>query len=189
MSADDSLSFATPKDLSVWLAANHDQSTELWIRLYKVKSGIPSVTWEQAVIEALAWGWIDGVKKSLDADSWLQRFTPRRARSNWSQKNCGHVERLIAEGRMQPAGLAQVEAAKADGRWDTAYAGQSSFEVPAEFLVELNKNAAAKAMFDTLNRQNLFAIYHRLLSAKKPETKQRRMNKMIAQLARGETVL
>lgn len=189
MSTIDSREFATPEDLSRWLAANHDTSDELWIRLYKVKSGIPSVTWEQAVIEALAWGWIDAVKRSLDEVSWLQRFTPRRARSGWSQKNCRHAEKLIAEGRMQPAGLAQVEAAKADGRWDAAYAGQSSFEIPAEFLAELDKSAAAKSMFASLNRQNLFAIYHRLHSAKKPETKQRRMAQFIATLERGETIV
>ncbi len=186
MTESDPISFATPEDLAQWLAAHHAGRQELWIRLFRVKSGIPSVTWEQAVIEALAWGWVDGVKKSLDEQSWLQRFTPRRAKSKWSQKNRGHAERLIAEGHMQPAGLAQVEAARADGRWDEAYAGQSGFELPADFLSELEKDPAAKAHFETLSRQNLFAIYYRLHTVKRVETRQRKIETFIAMLARGE---
>lgn len=186
MNESDAVSFATPEEMASWLATHHADSRELWIRLYKVKSGIASVTWEQAVVEALAWGWIDGVKKSLDEQSWLQRFTPRRPRSNWSKKNCGHAEKLIAEGRMQPAGLAEVNAAKADGRWDRAYAGQSELEIPADFLGELDKNAAAKTKFETLNRQNLFAIYYRLHAVKRAETRRRKIEDLIALLARGE---
>lgn len=186
MRADDSLSFATPKDLSTWFVAHHGEASELWIRLYKVKSGVPSVTWEQAVIEALAWGWVDAVKKAHDENSWVQRFCPRRAKSKWSKKNCAHAEKLMADGRMQPAGLAQVEAARADGRWDAAYAGQSDFEIPAEFLAELENHPVAKANFEQLNRQNLFAIYYRLHTAKKPETRRRNIEKFIAMLARGE---
>lgn len=182
----DSISFATPSDLSDWFSANHDKGGELWVRLYKVKSGVPSVTWEQAVIEALAWGWIDAVKRSLDEKSWLQRFTPRRAKSNWSKKNCAHAEKLIADGRMQTAGLAQIDAAKADGRWDDAYAGQADLVIPAGFLSALAQNPAAKVQYDKLNRQSLFVIYHRLHSAKKQETKQRRIDNFIAKLARGE---
>lgn len=187
MTESDFISFATPEEMGSWLSTHHADRKELWVRLFKIKSGVPSVTWEQAVIEALAWGWVDGVKKSLDAQSWLQRFTPRRARSKWSKKNRGHAEKLIADGRMQPSGLAQVEAARADGRWDEAYAGQSGFEIPADFLSELEKNAAAKAHFETLSRQNLFAIYYRLHTVKRAETRRRNIENFIAMLARGET--
>jgi len=185
--APDMLSFAKPADFAAWLAKNHTAS-ELFIRFHKVKSGTPSITWEQAVIEALCWGWIDGVKRSLGPDAFVQRFTPRAARSGWSKRNCNHVERLIAEGRMQPPGLVQVEAAKADGRWDAAYVGQAEMEIPADFLTALDAGPpAARAQFDTLNRQNLFAIYCRLTTAKRPETRAKRIVDFVALLARGET--
>lgn len=181
------LALPTPDAWSAWLAENHGREPLIWLRLYKKASGILSITWEQAVIEALCWGWIDGQTKSLDETSWQQRFTPRRAKSIWSQKNCGHVERLIAEGRMQPAGLAQVAAAKADGRWDAAYAGSKDAETPDDFLVALAAGpSAAQATFDSLNRQNLFAIYHRLTLAKRPETRAKRIADFIDMLERGE---
>ncbi len=176
----------SPKHWWDWLAENHAAETEVWLHLFKKASGTPSVTWEQAVVEALCWGWIDGQAKSLDADSWLQRFTPRRPRSNWSQRNRDHAERLIAEGRMQPPGLAHVTAAKADGRWDTAYAGPASAEIPADFLEALAQSAQATATYETLNAQNRYAIYHRLITAKRPETRIKRIADFIAMLARGE---
>ena len=177
----------TPDAWSAWLAENHGREPLIWLRLYKKASGTPSITWEQAVIEALCWGWIDGQAKSLDDASWQQRFTPRRAKSGWSQKNCGHVERLIAAGRMQPAGLAQVAAAKADGRWDAAYAGSKDAETPADFMAALAAAPlAAQVTFSSLNRQNLFAIYHRLTTAKRAETRAKRIADFIAVLERGE---
>ena len=165
-----------------WLATHHAEWPEVWLKLTK-GSGL---TWEQAVIEALAWGWIDGVKRSDGASHWLQRFTPRRPRSAWSQKNCGHATRLIAEGRMQPPGLAVVNAAKADGRWDAAYS-TSTFDMPDDFLAELARStSAAQAHFAALNRQNRFAIYYRLTSAKRPETRTKRVALFVAMMERGE---
>lgn len=187
MTAPPSSQTFTDRDaLERWLERHHASATELWVRVYKKGSGVASVTWEDIVIAGLTWGWIDGQKKSLDEASFLQRITPRRARSIWSKKNCEHAERLIAEGRMRPAGLAQVEAAKKDGRWDAAYAGSSEMVIPEDFLAALAKSKKASAFYATLDRTNLFAIYHRLHTAKKPETRLARIERIIAQLARGE---
>lgn len=180
------LSFETPRQLEQWLRSNHEHEQELWVRIFKKESGTPTVTWNDCVIAAIAWGWIDGHKKSLDEVSFLQRLTPRRPRSSWSKKNCEHAERLIAEGRMQPSGLAHVEAARRDGRWDSAYSGSSEMVIPDDFLAELQKNPAAKKFFATLDRRNLYSIYHRLQTAKRPETRQRRIANMLADLARGK---
>lgn len=186
MDAPASRPFATPDALDAWLATHHASARELWVRLYKKDSGTPSVTWEDCVIAALTWGWIDGQKRALDEVSFLQRLTPRRPKSTWSKKNCEHAERLIAEGRMQAAGVAQVDAAKADGRWEQAYAGSAEMVIPGDFLAALADNPAAEAFFATLNRANLFAIYHRLHTAKRPETRQKRITTMIADLASGK---
>jgi uncharacterized protein YdeI (YjbR/CyaY-like superfamily) len=182
----ESRSFETPLALEKWLRAHHQTEQELWVRIFKKDSGMPSVTWNDCVVAALAWGWIDGQKKSLDAASFLQRLTPRRPRSNWSQKNCEHAERLIAEGRMQAAGLAHVEAARQDGRWQQAYAGSAGMVIPEDFLAELHKVPAAKRFFATLDRKNLFSIYHRVHTAKLPATRTKRITDIIAKLARGE---
>lgn len=179
-------SFVDAAALERWLAKHHAKERELWVRVFKKGSGTRSVTWEDCVIAALTWGWIDGHKKSLDDASFLQRLTPRRAKSNWSKKNCAHAERLIAEGRMQPAGLAQVEAARADGRWEVAYAGSADMVIPDDFLRALDDVPEAKAFFATLNRTNLFAIYHRVTTAKRAETRASRIERIVAQLARGE---
>lgn len=181
--------FATLNDLSDWLADNHATASELWVRLYKKQSGRPSVTWEDCVIAGLMWGWIDGQRQALDDVSYLQRISPRRARSAWSKKNCDHVDRLTKEGRMQPSGLSHVAAAKADGRWDQAYAGSSQLVIPDDFLAALEALPEAKAFYATLNRANLFAIYYRLHSAKKPETRSRRMAAMLETLARHEKLV
>jgi uncharacterized protein YdeI (YjbR/CyaY-like superfamily) len=180
----DPLPFATPADWRNWLQANHATATELTLKLYKKASGTPSITWEEAVIEALAFGWIDSTKRPGGTDHWLQRFSPRKPRSGWSQKNRAHVERLIAEGRMTPAGLAHVEAAKADGRWDAAYAGGKDAQVPQDFLDALTPEAAQT--YQTLNAQNRFALYYRLTTAKRPETRAKRIADFVAMLARGE---
>jgi uncharacterized protein YdeI (YjbR/CyaY-like superfamily) len=184
-----SRSFKTPAAYGSWLKKNHAVETELWIRMYRKGSGRPSIDWEQAVIESLAWGWIDGIVKSFDEISFHQRFTPRRPKSNWSQKNREHVERLISQGRMQPAGMAHVESAMADGRWELAYAGQSNFVIHAEFIQAVSKNPKAQKQFKTLDRKSLFAIYIRLHTAKRPETRTRRIEAMIEKLAKGEPLL
>lgn len=178
--------FSTAASLQQWLADHHDAATELWVQIYKKGSGTSSVTWNDCVVEAIAWGWIDGQKKPLDDASYLQRLTPRRPKSNWSKTNCDHAERLIAEGSMMPAGLVHVEAAKADGRWTTAYAGSSAMVIPADFLAALETEPEAKAFFATLDRKNLYPIYYRLQTAKKSETRERRLKAMIKQLARHE---
>jgi uncharacterized protein YdeI (YjbR/CyaY-like superfamily) len=183
------LTFETPAALDAWLLRHHAKESELWVRLYKKGSSIPSVDWNDCVLAALIWGWIDGQKQSLDEVSFLQRLTPRRARSSWSKRNCEHAERLIKEGRMQPPGLVQVEQAKADGRFEQAYAGSADMVLPADFLQSVSENRAAQVTFDTLNRANLFAIYYRLHSAKRLETRAKRMSDMIAKLAQGRPIL
>ena len=182
----DPLPFATPQQWSDWLAANHAIETEVWLLLYRKRSGTPSIDWRQAVIEALCWGWIDGVKNSRDATRWTQRFTPRKPRSNWSQINVAHVERLIAEGRMQPAGLIHVRAAQADGRWDAAYSGSKNAALPEDFLTALAAASdTARATYATLDSRNRFSIYLRLTTAKRPETRHKRIADFIAKLAAG----
>jgi uncharacterized protein YdeI (YjbR/CyaY-like superfamily) len=181
--------FETAEALNRWLARHHATEPELWVRVFKVDSGTPSLRWEDCVLEALAWGWIDGLRKGLDATSYLQRLTPRRPRSVWSQKNRANVEQLIAEGRLQPPGLAQVEAAKADGRWERAYAGRGDMAPPAEFLVALEANPAALAFYQTLDKQNHFAIYYRLHTAKRADTRARRIAQFVATLAKGERIV
>ncbi len=179
-------SFKTSAEFEKWLSANHQTQTELWVRMFKKGSGTPSVDWNDCVVAALSWGWIDGVRKSLDEVSFIQRFTPRRAKSSWSKKNREHAERLMTEGRMQPAGLAHVEAARKDGRWDNAYAGSADMVIPEDFLAALKKSAAAKKFYETLKRQQLFIIYHRLHSARTEATRSKRITELVARLARGE---
>lgn len=173
--------FESPEQLHAWLQANHASETELWVRIFKKGTGLPSVTWEDCVVAAIAWGWIDGVRNALDDTSFLQRLTPRRARSNWSQKNVQHAERLIALGHMQAPGLAHVKA----GRWDSAYAGSATMEIPEDFLAALQQDPAAHAFYTTLKRQHLFSIYYRLTSAKRAETRQKRMTELLAKLGQG----
>ena len=179
--------FEAPEQLHAWLRVNHASETELWVRIFKKATGQPSVTRDDCVVAAICWGWIDGLRKALDDTSFLQRLTPRRARSNWSQKNVQHAERLIAQGHMQAAGLAQVEAARNDGRWATAYAGSATMVMPEDFLAALQQDPAAHAFYATLKRQSLFTIYHRLHSAKRSDTRQKRMAELVAKLARGES--
>ena len=178
--------FASTEDLGTWLEEHHAIERELWIKIYKKGTKIPSVTWSDVVIEALCWGWIDGVKKSLGAEAYLQRITPRNARSAWSRRNTEHAERLIQEGRMRKPGLAQVEAAKADGRWANAYAPASEMSVPEDFIAAVATNAKAQRVFETLNKTSRYAIAYGLTTAKRPETRQRRFDKFLGMLARGE---
>jgi uncharacterized protein YdeI (YjbR/CyaY-like superfamily) len=170
-----------------WLEKNAS-AAGLWLKIAKKDSGIASVTYAEALDVALCHGWIDGQKKSFDENFFLQRFTPRRARSLWSKNNIAHVERLIAAGRMRAAGLSEVEAAKADGRWDAAYHGAAKMDVPQELAIALAKNRKAKAFFDKLDKANRYAVCWRVQSALKPETKAARVEKLVAMLARGEKI-
>jgi uncharacterized protein YdeI (YjbR/CyaY-like superfamily) len=181
----DPITFAEPQHWNDWLAANAD-TTEVWLLLHKRTSGLPSITWEQAVIEALAHGWIDGVKKSLNDTSWLQRFTPRKPGSAWSRKNIAHAEKLIAEGRMTPAGQRHIDIAKQNGRWETAYAGGKGADLPQDFLDAVALNPKAAEALKTFNAQNRYAIYYRLTTAKRPETRAKRIADFVALLERGE---
>ena len=180
------VSFESPEAWEQWLAENHESSSGIWMRISKVTAQIRSITYDEALDAALCYGWIDGRKRALDDQSWLQKFTPRRPRSIWSQRNTEHIERLTTAGRMTPLGLVQVEAAKRDGRWQRAYAPPSAIQIPEDFLAELNKLPKAKAFFETLNKRNTFPVAYRLQSAKRPETRQRRMNEILAMLERGE---
>ena len=170
-----------------WLARHHHREPEVWIRIFKVGSGTASVTWKDAIPVAIAWGWIDGVRKSLDAVSFLQRFTPRGAKSSWSEINVGHAERLIAEGRMQPSGLKQVEAARADGRWANTYRIKGA-EVPEDLAAAIAADPKAKAMFETLTAQNRFALIHRTNALKTEAGRAKAIVRFVEMLARGETV-
>ncbi len=179
-------SFASEAAFERWLRANHARSPGLWLRFFKKSAARTALAHTGALDVALCYGWIDGQFKKFDDDSCLHKFTPRGAKSVWSKVNRKHVERLTKENRMQHAGLAAVAAAKKDGRWDTAYDSPSRMEVPADFLKTLAKNKQAKAFFDTLNRANRYTIAWRLQTAKKPETRQKRMEAIIAMLRRKE---
>lgn len=169
-----------------WLANNHASLNGVWLQFFKKGSGKKSITYAEAVEEALCYGWIDGQSKSYDNESWLQKFTPRRARSIWSKINTQRVERLIEAGKMKPSGLQQIEAAKLDGRWERAYDSPSATTMPDDFLRELDKDKKAKAFFETLNKSNIYAIAWRLQTAKKPETCEKRMKAILEMLAKGE---
>jgi len=168
------------------MAKEHTRAPGLFLRIYKKDSGVPSVTYAEALDQALCFGWIDGQKLPFDAISWVQKFTPRRAKSGWSKKNVGHVDRLIREGQMTPAGLEEIEAAKADGRWAAAYDSPANATVPPEFLEELARNAKAKQFYATLNKTNRYSIVYRLQTAKRPQTRMKRIKLIIEMLARGE---
>ncbi|MRI32495.1 hypothetical protein EOPP23_05780 [Endozoicomonas sp. OPT23] len=175
------MAFATPKDFGQWLQKNHNTESELWVKIFKKNTGIQSVSWDCVVIESLCWGWIDGIKKTIDDQAYLQRITPRKARSSWSKRNRKHVERLINEGRMTETGLAHVRAAQADGRWENAYS-VSEMKVPEDFLAALENNLQAKLFFNTLTKANQYVIAHGLMSAKKTETRQKRFEKFLDML-------
>lgn len=169
-----------------WLSKHHESSSGLWLSLTRKAPGTKSLTYPEALDVALCYGWIDGQRKSKDATSWLVKFTPRGARSIWSKINRTKVQALIKEGRMRPAGLAAIERAKSDGRWDAAYDSWSSATIPPDLVAELDGSAKARAFFDTLNSRNRYAILFRIQTAKKPETRQRRIREFVRMLARGE---
>jgi uncharacterized protein YdeI (YjbR/CyaY-like superfamily) len=166
-----------------WLAEHHADSAGVWLRIAKAGSGRASVSYSEAVDGALRWGWIDGRKGRLDDDHWLQRFTPRRARSRWSRINRERAAALIGEGRMAPPGLAEVERARTDGRWEAAYAGQRTAAVPDDLRAALEENDRAAAFFATLDAANRYAILYRIHDAKRPETRARRIERFVGMLA------
>ncbi|MDP2721151.1 MAG: YdeI/OmpD-associated family protein [Bacteroidales bacterium] len=181
------ISFNSPQEWNEWLEQNHRNSNGVWLRIYKKDTGIPTTTHAQALEEALCFGWIDGQAKKYDEVSYLQKFTPRRTKSIWSKRNVDYVAQLEKEGRMKPAGREQIEAAKADGRWERAYDSPVNMTMPEDFLTELAKNEKALAFFRTLNKTNTFAIGWRLQTAKKPETREKRLKMILEMLAREET--
>jgi uncharacterized protein YdeI (YjbR/CyaY-like superfamily) len=180
------LSFRSPSEFRKWLAGNQRQSDGIWLRIFKKGSGEPTVTYSEALDEALCFGWIDGLKQSHDEVSWRQRFTPRRPKSGWSKINTRHAERLIKACRMKAAGQAQIEAAKKDGRWTAAYDSSSQATFPEDFLAAVRRNKKANVFFESLSKANRYAIAYRLQTAKRPETKQRRMEMILVMLDRGE---
>ena len=180
------IEFETTETFETWLAENHHNKSGLWIKIFKKESKKETISYAEALDVALCYGWIDGQKKTFDNESWLQKFTPRREKSIWSKVNIGHVERLTNGGRMKPAGLKAIEKAKADGSWEKAYDSPSKMTIPDDFLKEISKNKKAEAFFLTLNKTNLFSIGFRLQTAKKQETRERRMKEIIEMLAKGE---
>ncbi len=182
------LAFSSQKAWEAWLAQQDMSSKGLWVKLAKKGSGLDSVTYAEAVEVALCYGWIDGQATRLDEDYYLQRFTPRRARSKWSKINRDRAEKLIASGAMKAAGLREVERAKSDGRWDAAYDAPSTATVPDDLRLELERNDAAREFFESLNATNRYAILHRIQDAKRPATRVRRIEKFIAMLEREEKI-
>jgi uncharacterized protein YdeI (YjbR/CyaY-like superfamily) len=180
------LSFSSALELRAWLAKNHARSDGIRLRIYKNGSGIASISYAEALDQALCYGWIDGQKLPGDEQCWLQTFTPRRPKSGWSKKNTEHAERLVRSGEMDAAGLKEVDAAKEDGRWQAAYDSFGAATIPEDFQKRLAKNKKAKAFFATLNKTNLYSIAYRLQTAKKPETRDKRIQAIIEKLARGE---
>jgi uncharacterized protein YdeI (YjbR/CyaY-like superfamily) len=182
------LLFATPPDCEAWLEGNHAESDGFWLKIAKKGSGEKSISYAEGLELALCFGWIDSQKRGLDEKFFLQRFTPRRPRGRWSRINREKVEALIAAKAMRPAGMAEVETAKADGRWEAAYAGARTAKVPDDLQRELDANEAAREFFATLDSSNRYAILYRLDEAKRPETRERRLRKFVAMLERGEKI-
>jgi uncharacterized protein YdeI (YjbR/CyaY-like superfamily) len=182
------LAFASRAKWQVWLAKHHATSAGVWLEIAKKGSPVDSVSYADAITVALCYGWIDGQKAAVDEHRWRQRFTPRTPRSKWSKINCQKATELIEQGVMKAAGLREVEAAKADGRWDAAYAGQRAMAVPDDLRAALSRNARARAFFETLDSANRYAILFRIHDAKKPETRHARIEKFVAMLAAHQTL-
>jgi uncharacterized protein YdeI (YjbR/CyaY-like superfamily) len=180
--------FAGPGEMEEWLEENHDSSQGAWLKIAKKGADEPSVTYDEAVELALCFGWIDSQVRRFDDQHYIQRFTPRRPRGRWSKINREKAEALIAAGKLRPAGLAEVEAARADGRWEAAYEGQRTAKVPPDLQRALAADPAARKFFDSLDSANRYAIVYRLDDAKKPETRERRLKKFLAMLERGEKI-
>lgn len=181
------LPFETKKKWADWLARQYDRSAGVWVKLAKKGTGIPSVTYEEALDVALCYGWIDGQKGSFDDTYWLQKFTPRGAKSIWSKINTEKAERLIASEEMKPSGLKAVEAAKQDGRWDAAYHSQKNISMPEDFQSALSKNRKARAFFESLTSAKRYSFLFRIVTAKKAETRERRIRQFVEMLEKGES--
>ena len=188
MSDEEQREFASQDDWRAWLAEHHADSDGIWIRFAKKGSGLPTVVYAEAVEVALAYGWIDGHTKGIDDRHYRQRYTPRRRRSKWSKINRTKAEALIARGAMEPAGLAEVERAKADGRWDAAYDSPRTALVPDDLRAALDADPAASAFFEQLDGNNRYAILYRIQDAKRADTRARRIAQFVAMLGRGETI-
>lgn len=180
--------FASREAWEVWLAEHHADSNGLWVKIAKKGSGIDSVTFAEALEVALCYGWIDGQRASFDEEYYLQRFTPRRSRSKWSKVNRDKVTKLIERGEMKPAGLREVERARADGRWEAAYESQSKATVPEDLQEKLDENPESAAFFATLDSTNRYAILYRIQDAKRPETRARRIAKYVTMLGEGKKI-
>ena len=180
------LLFKTQSEFFDWMEKNHDKEDGIWTIFYKKGSGKTSINYDLALEVALCYGWIDGVSNRIDEEKYKQKFTPRRSKSIWSKINRDNIARLIKEGKMKPAGIAEVERAKADGRWDAAYDSPTDMKAPEDFLKELAKDKKAEEFYKTLNKTNLFAIHFRLQTAKKPETRANRMKIILEMLHKGE---
>lgn len=182
------LSFEKQQDWEAWLAEHHADMKGVWLKIAKKDTNISSVNYSDALDSALCYGWIDGQKAAYDEQYWLQKFTPRGAKSIWSKVNCARAEALIAANRMQPAGMQQIERARADGRWDAAYEGQSKITVPLDLQRELDNNQKAQDFFNTLDSANRYAVLFRIHTAKKPETRTARIQKFVEMLEKGQKI-
>jgi uncharacterized protein YdeI (YjbR/CyaY-like superfamily) len=182
------MAFDSAEALDGWLAGHHAASRGIWLKIAKKGSGLPSVSYEDAIAVALCYGWIDGQKGRLDDEYWLQRLTPRKPGGRWSKINRGKAEELISSGRMKAAGLREVEQAKADGRWDAAYDGQRTIEMPPDLAAALDANERARTFFATISSVNRYAILYRVGDAKRPETRAKRIAKYVAMLEEHQTI-
>jgi uncharacterized protein YdeI (YjbR/CyaY-like superfamily) len=182
------MEFASARQWERWLAHNHATSDGVWLKIAKQGTGVETVRYPEVLDVALCYGWIDGLRHRHDDVYFRQRVTPRKARSKWSKINCGKAESLIVTGRMQPAGLREVDAAKADGRWDAAYEGSRTMEVPDDLAAALRRNAKARSAFAALDSRNRYAILYRIHDAKRPETRARRIDQFVTMLAEGRTI-
>lgn len=180
------IAFQSQNNWRSWLSKNHSNTDGIWLRLYKKDSGIKSINHDGALDEALCFGWIDGQAKSYDDESYLQKFTPRRKRSIWSKRNAEKAKQLIKDGKMHASGLAEIESAKADGRWEKAYDSPANMKIPDDFLEELSKKPKAHAFFNTLNKTSKFSIGWRLQTTKKPETREKRIKTIIEMMEQGK---
>ncbi len=179
-------SFKSQKEFGEWLKKNHDKAEGIWLKFYKKDSGFPTITHEEALDEALCFGWIDGQLKKYDDISWLQKFTLRKSKSIWSKRNTERAEELIKLGQMKPAGFDEITKAKEDGRWQKAYDSPANMNIPDDFLKRLSKDKKAFKFFESLNKANKYAVAWRLQTAKKPETREKRMVQIIGMLSKGE---
>ena len=180
--------FADAESFYAWLGAHHDTEREVWIRIHKVKSGLPSITPEEAIRVVLCWGWIDGIRKSLDDKSFLQRYCPRGRKSVWSSRNVETVGRLIADGRMTDHGMKHVDAAKADGRWDKAYGSGKDMKIPPDLQAAIDAEPAARELLEKLTEQNRFALAFRVHNLKTEAARARKIETFVDMLKRGETI-